>query len=124
MKFLIDECLHTSLVQVANAEGHEAYHVAHIGMAGYKDGQIIQTIIAEDYTFVTNNAVDFRELYQAEELHAGLIILVPQVRPEIQRQLFHAALEEIGAGELVNEVLEVDLEDDEAVFERYPMPAG
>ncbi len=123
MKFLIDECMHTSLVEVANAEGHEAYHVAHIGMAGAKDGQIIQTVIAEDYTFVTNNAVDFRELYRAEELHAGLIIVVPQVRPEIQRQLFHAALEELGADELVNEVLEIGLADEEAVFDRYPMPA-
>jgi predicted nuclease of predicted toxin-antitoxin system len=122
MKFLIDECLHTSLVQLANAEGHEAYHVAHIGMAGAKDGQIIRTIVTEDYTLVTNNAVDFRELYQAEDLHAGLIIIVPQVRPEIQRQLFSAALEEIGADELINEVLEIDLDDDLAVFDRYPMP--
>jgi predicted nuclease of predicted toxin-antitoxin system len=121
MKFLIDECLHTSLVQVANAEGHEAYHVVHIGMAGAKDWQIIQTIVAEDYTFVNNNASDFRALYQAEDLHAGLVIVVPQVRPAIQRQLFQSALEELGADELINEVLEVDLDDGVALFQRYPM---
>jgi hypothetical protein len=91
-------------------------------MAGAKDWQIIQTIIAEDYTFVTNNASDFRALYQDEDLHAGLVIVVPQVRPEIQRQLFQSALEELGADELINEVLEVDLDDGVGLFQRYPMP--
>ena len=122
MKFLIDECLHTSLVQVANGEGYEAHHAVHLGMAGAKDWEIIDRIIAGDYTFVTNNATDFRTLYQAEALHAGLIIIVPQVRPKIQRQLFEAALEELGPDELINEVLEVDLGDGEALFQRYPMP--
>lgn len=122
MKFVIDECLHTSLAEVANNEGHEAYHVAHIGMAGAKDWQIMQTVIADDYTFVTNNAADFRTLYQAEDLHAGLVIVVPQVRPEMQRRLFQSALEELRADDLINEVLEVDLGDHEALFQRYPMP--
>lgn len=36
-------------------------------------------IVADDYTFVTNNARDFRKLYAKEALHAGLLIIVPQV---------------------------------------------
>ena len=112
----------TPPLRLANAEGHEAYHVVHIGMTGAKDWQIIQTIIAEDYTFVTNNASDFRALYQAEDLHAGLVIIVPQVRPEIQRQLFQAALEDLGADELIGNEVEVDLDDGVALFQRYPMP--
>lgn len=38
-------------------------------------------IIEEDFTFVTNNARDFRKLYAKEDLHAGLVIIVPQVLP-------------------------------------------
>lgn len=122
MKFLIDECLHTSLVRVANAKGYEAHHVVHLGMAGKKDWEIIRRIIALDYTFVTNNAADFRTLYEAEDLHAGLIIIVPQIRPKIQRQLFQAALEELQNDDLTNEVLEVDFIGKDALFQRYPMP--
>ena len=36
-----------SLVQVAKTEGYEAYHVVYLGMAGNKDWQIIQAVIAE-----------------------------------------------------------------------------
>ena len=32
VSFLIDECLHTSLVQVANDVGYVAHHVEHIGL--------------------------------------------------------------------------------------------
>ena len=37
MRILIDECLSTDLIPVANAAGHEAQHVARIGKAGWKD---------------------------------------------------------------------------------------
>jgi hypothetical protein len=33
MRFLIDECLHESLVGVAHAAGYEATHVNHLGLA-------------------------------------------------------------------------------------------
>lgn len=38
-------------------------------------------IIADDLTLVTNNARDFRRLFAREPLHAGLVIIVPQVVP-------------------------------------------
>lgn len=41
-------------------------------------------IVAEDFTFVTNNTRDFRKLYAKEEFHAGLVIIVPQVLPALQ----------------------------------------
>lgn len=41
-------------------------------------------IIEENFTFVTNNARDFRKLYAKEESHAGLVIIVPQVLPALQ----------------------------------------
>uniref|UniRef100_A0A7C1PB33 Toxin-antitoxin system, toxin component, PIN family protein n=1 Tax=Agrobacterium albertimagni TaxID=147266 RepID=A0A7C1PB33_9HYPH len=125
MKFLIDECLHTSLVAVANDNGHDGYHVNWLGLSGEKDWDLMPRIVAEDYTFVTNNARDFRKLYANEEIHAGLVIIVPQVIPALQRELFTLLLEEVADGEeLLNEVIEVGIEGEEAVFTRYSLPTN
>ncbi len=48
-------------------------------------------IVAEDYTFVTNNARDFRKLYGNEEIHAGLVIIVPQVVPHCSATYSHSS---------------------------------
>jgi hypothetical protein len=37
LSFLIDECLHASLVEVANGMGHIAYHIEHLGLKGAPD---------------------------------------------------------------------------------------
>ena len=34
-------------------------------------------ILAEDYTFVTNNARDFRKLYGNEDIHITRVLVVP-----------------------------------------------
>ncbi|MCJ8509742.1 DUF5615 family PIN-like protein [Rhizobium lemnae] len=123
MKLLIDECLHTSLVAVAQENGHDGFHINWLGLSGEKDWDLMPRIVEGDYTFVTNNARDFRKLYSSEEIHAGLIIIVPQVVPALQRDLFALILEEIADGEeLLNEVIEVSLEGDEAVLTRYSLP--
>ena len=64
VKFLIDECLHLSLVDCAHAAGHEAHHVNHLGLGSYKDWQLIGIIVEQDYTFVTNNRSDFLTLHR------------------------------------------------------------
>lgn len=123
MKFLIDECLHTSLVAVAQENGHDGFHINWLGLSGEKDWDLMPRIVAEDYTFVTNNARDFRKLYGRQDIHAGLIIIVPQVVPALQRDLFELILQEIASGdELLNEVIEISIEDDEAVLTRYSLP--
>jgi hypothetical protein len=66
-----------------------------LGLGGYKDWQLMARIRSEDYTFVTNNRTDFTALYAREELHAGLVIIIPNVTPSRQRQLFRAALAHI-----------------------------
>lgn len=109
MNFLIDECLHTSLVSLAHEAGHRCEHVNFLGLGGYKDWQLMARIRREDYTFVTNNGTDFAALYAEEELHAGLVIIIPNVTPSRQRELFRAALLHIGQRDLTNTVLEVDL---------------
>ena len=125
MKFLIDECLHTTLVEVATQRGHQAQHVNWLGLSGETDWDLMPRIIAEDFTFVTNNASDFRKLYAQQPLHAGLLIIVPQVTPARQRELFDLLLEELASGpEPVNEAIEIRLEDGEAVLDRYALPDG
>jgi predicted nuclease of predicted toxin-antitoxin system len=109
VKLLIDECLHSSLVKVATDRLYEAYHVAHLGMSGLKDHQLMPRIRDENFTLVTNNAIDFRRLFQKEQIHAGLIIIVPNVVPATQRALLAAALDYVGDRDLVNRVIEINL---------------
>ena len=56
----------------------------------------VESVPEGDFTFVTNNAKDFRRLYAREEVHAGLMILIPNAPPTEQRILFDAALDELG----------------------------
>jgi hypothetical protein len=42
-------------------------------------------------------------------LHAGLVVIIPNVPAGRQRELFQAALSHIGERDLTNAVLEVDL---------------
>jgi len=107
VKLLIDECLHTSLVEVAHAASRIAHHVNYLGLGGSKDWELMVTIRAQEYTFVTNNRSDFLVLHGKEPLHAGVIILVPNATPIRQRELFNAALAHIGARNLTNTVVEV-----------------
>jgi len=123
VRFLIDECLTVELVVVAAEAGHEAHHVAHVGRAGWKDWNVVQYARDRDFVLVTNNAADFRKLYAAEPLHAGLVILIPNVDGEMQQRLFRGALEQLALhGEPINQVLEVDLVGEEATFTFYELP--
>ena len=79
MRFLIDECLHTSLVKVAHDGGYACEHVNFLGLSGRKDWELMRKVQAGEYTLVTNNRTDFAVLYADEELHAGLVIIVPNV---------------------------------------------
>ena len=123
MRFLIDECLTVDLVSVAGQSGHDAQHVAHVGKAGWKDWNVMRYARDGDFVLVTNNASDFRRLYAAQSLHAGLVILIPTVGRVQQQQLFRAALDELATlGEPINRVLEVDLADDDVTFALYDLP--
>jgi predicted nuclease of predicted toxin-antitoxin system len=123
MRFLIDECLSVDLVSVAHRSGHEAQHVARIGKAGWKDWNVMRHASDGDFVLVTNNASDFRRLYADESIHAGLVIIIPNVDRTVQQQLFTGALDELSQlGEPVNRVLEVNLDGEEVTFEVYDLP--
>jgi len=122
VKVLIDECLHTSLVEVAHTSGHLADHVNYLGLGGSKDWQLMALIRKQDYTFVTNNRSDFLTLHGQEPLHAGVIIIVPSATPAHQRELFGAALEHIGTRDLTNTVVEVEYAGNRIVCSEYLLP--
>jgi predicted nuclease of predicted toxin-antitoxin system len=122
VKLLIDECLHTSLVTLAHSAGHSSDHVSHRGLGGLKDWQLMLIIREQEYTFVTNNRSDFLDLHGREPLHAGVIVIVPNVVPLQQRELFAAALKHIGPRDLTNTVVEVRLFKDNIQCSEYELP--
>jgi predicted nuclease of predicted toxin-antitoxin system len=122
VRLLIDECLHTSLVELAHAAGHVADHVNYLGLGGSKDWQLMDIIRQKDYTFVTNNRSDFLVLHQQEPLHAGVIIIVPSVTPARQRELFSAALDHVGIRDLTNTVVEVVYRGIQVECSEYALP--
>jgi hypothetical protein len=75
-----------------------------------------------DYTFVTNNRSDFLTLHGNEPLHAGVIIIVPNVTPIRQRELFRAALEHIGTRDLTNTIVEVKYSGERIECSEYSLP--
>jgi len=121
-KLLIDECLHTSLLGLAHVAGRTADHVNYLGLGGFKDWELMSLVLEKDYTLVTNNRLDFLDMYRRAPLHAGLVVIVPNVKPVLQRELFQAALGYIGQRELVNSVVEVEYCGSGIVCRQYPMP--
>lgn len=56
------------------------------------------------------------------ELHAGLILIVPNLVPAKQLALFEAALVHIGQRQLVNAVVEVDIVAGTVRCREYSLP--
>jgi hypothetical protein len=120
-KILIDENLSPSLEAMAHERGFQCSHVNHLGKTGQKDWELKQAIIEGDWTFVTNNSIDFRGPadkpgsvgeYADVRLHAGLVCINAPggLTLVLQRQLFGFILDELSEnGDLINQVLEVDL---------------
>jgi predicted nuclease of predicted toxin-antitoxin system len=121
--FLIDECLHPSLIEVANEMGYAAHHVDWLGLKGTPDRELLQRCERQGLALVTNNAIDFRRLYARAGIHAGLILILPMVRPERQRMLFRAALRSVtGGSDLINRVIEADLAEDTVILREFELP--
>jgi predicted nuclease of predicted toxin-antitoxin system len=107
--FLIDECLSPDLVALAHSRGFDATHVVFRGLAGTADHDLMPIIRNEDFVFVTNNARDFIRLYARQNIHPGLVIIVPGgITAEVQTRLFACVLDAIETmPDLVNRLVEV-----------------
>jgi hypothetical protein len=134
-KLLIDENLSPSLIGIATAKGFVGSHVNHLGLMGLKDWQLKAAILEGDWTFVTNNGVDFRGpakspgsqgVYAGVSLHAGLICIDAPggLNLERQKRLFEVVLSNLEEqGDLTNQVLQVILFIDGTMeLSRYAMP--
>ncbi len=136
MKFLVDECLSPELAKLAQERGYgESSHVIWRKLAGRKDWELKPFILEGDWTFVTRNSIDFRGpssrpgsrgQYAHVVVHAGLICLNgPEgMDLDVQLELFEQALDELAADDdLVNQVLEITLDSNEALhILRYHLP--
>ena len=137
-KFLIDECLSPDLAALARERGFfESSHVTWLGKAGWKDWELKQFILEQDWTFVTRNSTDFRGpsdqpgskgQYADVPIHAGLVCIngPDSMSAEDETELFGIVLDELGPNEMVNQAIEITLSDADGGFElvRYALPRG
>ena len=136
-KFLIDECLSPELAEMAVQRGHgESTCVRNRGWSGLKDYQLIQRVVAEDFTLVTCNSVDFRGKGPGElggehanlDIHAGLVCINSEVPLDLdlQLELFQAALEVLEAEEdLVSKAFDLfHQENGQVDYDIYDIPAA
>lgn len=126
-EILIDECLSPELVGIARARGcGESTHVTWLGMRSRKDRTIVRRAVADGYVLATNNATDFRALFEREAVHAGLVcinIANGLMGLDAQKRLFAFALDLLGDQEPINELLDVTLDEQKVVHvERYDSP--
>jgi predicted nuclease of predicted toxin-antitoxin system len=110
--FLIDECLSSALAAVAKERGVQADFAPHIGLAGWQDWNLVRFAFDHNYIVVTNNRRDFLKEYAKQDLHGGLVILVPHGDRAEQIDLFSRVLDHLAEmnEEPVNKLIEV-LED-------------
>ena len=87
MKLWFDEDLSPTLVQVANERGFQATCNRDRGVLGAKDAVLRKLVQAEGFVLVTDNATDFRPMYEREGVHPGLAVMPAVVGRERQRQL-------------------------------------
>jgi hypothetical protein len=111
--FLINECLSLDVVALAHARGHHATHVVFRKRQGTSDPDLMPLIRAEGFAPVTNNARDFLTLYAEEEVHPGLVIIVPGgIVRETQIKLFSRVLDVIAPmADLIDRVVEVFIDE-------------
>jgi len=109
--------------------------VTWLGKAGWKDWELKQFVLEQDWTFVTRNSTDFRGRadqpgskgqYADVPIHAGLVCIngPDSMSAEDETELFGIVLDELGSDEMVNQAIEITLSDEDRGFElvRYALP--
>ena len=112
----------STTVVLAHSRGQVADHVNYLGLGSSKDWGLMEIVVEKDYTFVTNNRFDFLTLYKKEAFHAGLVVIVPNMTPTRQRELFNAVLDHIGSRELINTAIEVNFVRQRIECVEYSLP--
>lgn len=116
-KSLIDECLSPALAAHARERGFVAEHVNDVKRRRKKgrlsDRQVANYALQRDLIVVTNNMVDFEEIYISKMAHPGLVFLACPVDErftlENQVTLFGMAIDLIEESEPLQEAILVTL---------------
>ncbi len=122
MTFLIDECLHPSLVGVAEERDHQAHYLVYLGMQGWKDPDVLKTgcragLHAGDQqcrrlsSFVCGPGSSRRANHHCSECDT-----------KAATGTFGAVLDHLDKRALVNTVVEVGFEDDRVAIIEYDLP--
>jgi predicted nuclease of predicted toxin-antitoxin system len=75
VRFLIDECLPVRSSQFLHAYGHDALHIADLGLLGAPDDQIMQAAAADNRVLLSADT-DFGELLAVGEHLAPSFVLL------------------------------------------------
>jgi predicted nuclease of predicted toxin-antitoxin system len=75
VRFLIDECLPVRSSQFPHAYGHDALHIADLGLLGAPDDQIMQAAAADNRVLLSADT-DFGELLAVGEHLAPSFVLL------------------------------------------------
>lgn len=122
-RFLVDENLSILLPGVAHARGYDAAHVNHRGLHQAKDWEILRVVAEEEWTLVTNNAIEFRGRFRKLAIHPGVIFLLPASARSQQVELFSAALDWVDrVPDMVNIALDVDYNRGKVRVRRFALP--
>lgn len=95
-------------------------------MSGEPDWRVARRAVDDGYVLVTHNTVDFRPLYERENIHAGLIGFNTAARTmnlALQTRLLLFAMSELAGEEHYNAVLKITVDASRKVtVERYSLP--
>jgi predicted nuclease of predicted toxin-antitoxin system len=125
--FLVDECLSPDIAAYAEGVYHfQATHVLYRKLAGKEDRDLMPYIIRNDYAFVTCNGKDFLDLYAQEEIHPGLIIILPgDLKANEQVEWFDVVLNRITREkDIINKVITIDRDKKIKIFDWFKDNAG
>jgi len=113
----------------------ESSHVTWLGKTGWKDWELKQFILKQDWTFVTRNSTGLSRPLQSAGFQRPVCGRSYSRRPglhqraglnvrEDETELFGIVLDELGPNEMVNQAIEITLSDADTGFElvRYALP--
>lgn len=86
MRFLLDECLSTRLVALLTNAGHDAVHVAALGMLGAPDEEVMRAASGESRVLVSADT-DFGELLAAGRASGPSFVLFRRTRRIAEEQI-------------------------------------
>jgi len=102
--------------------GFAATHAVWLNKSGASDRSLAREALERDLVLVTNNAVDFRKIYARQEIHPGLVIIVPQLNIAGQRRAVAAMLRDMAGRDLLNKVVEVRADGDDFQCREFDWP--